>query len=166
GVGRVYTSLLRWRMSVTFRVQKLISSLESSKPSVKYDAVKALRTISERAPHAVYPHFDLFVNYLRHENSILRWNAMLILANLASVDDEGQLDEILDDYLAAINGCRMIDAANTIRGAAVIACAKPYLADTIASRIMQVEHANYATPECRNVGIGHAIEALGRIRPK
>jgi hypothetical protein len=31
----------------------------------------------------------------------------------------------------------------------------------IVQRIMCVERANYATPECRNVAIGHALSALG-----
>ena len=57
----------------------------------------------------------------------------------------------------------MIDAANAIRGAAAIALAKPHLAPRIAARILAVERASYATAECRNVAIGHAIRALDQI---
>jgi hypothetical protein len=67
---------------------------------------------------------------------------------------------MMDAYLVPISGPNMIDAANVIRGAAAIALAKPYLADTIARRIFRVERAAYRTPECRNVAIGHAIRAL------
>jgi hypothetical protein len=59
----------------------------------------------------------------------------------------------------------LIDAANTMRGAAAIGAAKPYLADTIARHILEVERATYATPECRNVAIGHAINSLDRLFP-
>ncbi len=90
---------------------------------------------------------------------------MLILGNLAPVDGKRKLDQMIDEYLAPISGHRMIDAANTMRGAAVIALAKPYLADQIASRILKVERATYQTPECRNVAIGHAINSLGRLFP-
>ena len=57
----------------------------------------------------------------------------------------------------------MIAAANTIQGAADIALAKPHLADRIATEIIKVDRAHYATPECRNVAVGHAIQALDRF---
>jgi hypothetical protein len=55
----------------------------------------------------------------------------------------------------------MISAANALRGSALIGVAKPHLVKRIVQRIMCVERANYATPECRNVAIGHALSALG-----
>jgi len=66
----------------------------------------------------------------------------------------------LDRYLTPIDGPVMITAANTIKGAAMIAQAKPHLAPQIAAAILRVEKARYATPECRNVAIGHGLEAL------
>jgi hypothetical protein len=57
----------------------------------------------------------------------------------------------------------MIGAANAIQGAADIALAKPHLADRIAREIVKVRHARYATPECRNIAAGHAIQALDRF---
>jgi hypothetical protein len=50
-----------------------------------------------------------------------------------------------------------------IKGAVVIAAAKPYLAERIAKQLLRVEKARYATPECRNVAIGHALEALRKL---
>ena len=52
-----------------------------------------------------------------------------------------------------------------MRGAAEIAAAKPRLADRIAAAIVRVQRARYATPECRNIAIGHAIQALDRFFP-
>jgi len=131
----------------------------------RFGASKLLRILSERRPELVYPHFDFLAGLLKNENSFLRWNAMLTLGNLAAVDRNKKLDAIIAAYLAPIAGPVMIDAANTIRGAVAIARAKPYLADTIATHILQVENATYATPECRNVAIGHAITALNQIFP-
>jgi hypothetical protein len=42
---------------------------------------------------------------------------------------------------------------------------EPYLVDTIARHILEVERATYATPECRNVALGHAINSLDRLFP-
>jgi hypothetical protein len=141
-------------------VQLALAGLASDQARVRLGASKTLRLLSQEAPELVYPHFETFARMLAHPNSVLRWNAILTLGNLAAVDQAGKLDGILDTYLSPIAGPHLIDAANTIHGAANIARAKPHLAKTIAEAILQVSEATYATAECRNVAIGHAIVAL------
>jgi HEAT-like repeat protein len=142
-----------------------IDALGSVSPRVRFAACKLLRMVSEEFPEALYPHFDSFVRLLHDKNSILRWNAILALGNLAAVDHQDKLDPILDDYLAPISGPNLIDAANAMKGAAAIARAKPLLADRIAHAILAVELARYGTRECHNVAIGHAISALSEFFP-
>lgn len=144
-------------------VEALIAGVGSDKARVKFTAAKALRILSEQAPELVYPQFDFLVSLLENQNAILRWNAILTLANLARVDGECKLERILENYLAPIKGPHLIDAGNTIRGAAIIACAKPHLLETLSQKILEVERASYATVECRNVALGHAIRALEQI---
>ncbi|HTP33099.1 MAG TPA: hypothetical protein VMJ75_13065 [Candidatus Acidoferrales bacterium] len=144
-------------------MRDLLEALGSTQARTRLRASKALREFSRREPAAVYPYFDVFAGLLGHENNILKWNAIRTLAHLAPVDREGKLDCLLDAYLAPIRGPVMITAANTIQGAALIAGAKPQLADRIAKRILGVEKAKYATPECRNVAIGHALVALEKM---
>ncbi len=143
----------------------VMDALGSAFPRIRFAASKLLRLVSERSPEALYPHFDSFVRLLHDKNSILRWNAMLTLGNLAAADHQKKLDAILEEYLAPISSRKLIDAANTIRGAAAIAQAKSYLADKIANSILAVEDARYTTRECRNVAIGHAITALSDFFP-
>jgi hypothetical protein len=138
--------------------------LSSPTARMKYAAMKELRLLSERAPQSLYADFDFFRHLLRSDKSVFRWNAIRILGNLAPVDHDRRIDGVLDDYLAPIRGPHLIDAANTIAGAAAIALARPDLAGRIASAILKVERAEYATPECRNVAIGHVLKALARIR--
>src|ERR1019366_8022744 len=141
-------------------IGEVLVGLGSRRAGVKFGASKALRILSERVPEALYPHFDFFAAMLDHENQILKWNAMLTLANLARVDREGKIEAILDRYLDPISGPDMITAANAIRGASIIGVAKPHLVRRILLRILRVERAEYATPECRNVVIGHALRAI------
>ena len=141
----------------------ILAAVSSNIPRIKYAAMRSLRELSERDPEALYPDFDAIAALLRSQHSVLRWNAILILGNLARIDSAGKIDAILDDYLGPIDGPHLIDAANTIHGATAIAAFKPHLADRIAGRILAVERATYATPECRNVAIGHAIDALARL---
>jgi hypothetical protein len=90
---------------------------------------------------------------------------MRILAGLARVDRAGRIDAIVDEYLAPAVGPSMIGAAEALAGGAAIAVAKPHLAATVARRILQVDSAQYATSECRNVVIGHALRACERLAP-
>lgn len=143
----------------------VMDALGSAFPRIRFAASKLLRLVSEKSPEALYSHFDSFVRLLHDKNSILRWNAMLTLGHLAAADHQKKLDGILGEYLAPVSGKNLIDAANTIHGAAAIARAKPYLADEIAKAILAVEQARHATRECRNVAIGHAINALEEFFP-
>lgn len=143
----------------------LFAELSSDRARTRFAAGKALCSLSETDPSAVYPHFPSLVRLMGHPNQILKWNALRSLANLACVDSAGKLDRILDDYLSLIEGKVMITAAHAIEGGAQIAMAKPYLASRIARKILRVELADYGTGACRDVAIGHALKAFERIAP-
>jgi hypothetical protein len=144
-------------------VDDLIAGLAAKPARVKFGAGKALMALSAESPEMLYSHFAFFAAMMGHENNVLRWNALRILANLAPVDRENKLDAMLDAYLAPIAGPQMIAAAHAIHGGAAIAVAKPYLRDRIVRKILRVERAAYQRPECANIAIGHAIEALGTL---
>ena len=97
---------------------------------------------------------------LDSDNKILKWQAIHVIANLAVVDDDEVIDRRLPKYLKPISESVLITAANTINGSALIAAAKPKLAGRVATQILKVDQAEYQTPECRNIAIGHAIVAL------
>ena len=141
----------------------VLEGIGAKRAGVRLGASKALRILSERVPELLYPHFDFFAAMLGHDNHILQWNATITLANMARVDREGKIESVLNRYLDLIAGSNMITAANAMRGAAIIGAAKPHLVKRIVPRIMRVERAEYATPECRNVAIGHALLALEEL---
>ena len=142
-------------------IEALISATGSGAAPMRFGSAKALALLAAEAPILMYPYFAFFAALLDSPNSILRWNAARVLASLAPVDRENKLDPLLEKYLSPIDGSQMIGAANVIRWSAEIALAKPALADRIARAILRVRAATYATGECRNVAIGHAIRALG-----
>lgn len=144
-------------------IASLLAGLESEKACVKYGAAKALRRCSERNPAEIYPYFERFVSLMDGDNTFLRWGSQRILGNLAASDGEGRFEPILDRFLAPISGHELIGAANAIEAAAQVALAKPYLADRIAMQMLKVRRAVYATPECRNVAIGHVLRSMDRF---
>ncbi|MDQ7780244.1 MAG: hypothetical protein RDV41_11155 [Planctomycetota bacterium] len=144
-------------------VAEILAGLESGQARVKYGAAKVLRIVSEIAPAHLYPRLDRFIALLDSENSIFKWNAIFIVANLAGVDTENLIEGILPKYFAPIVGPVLITAANIIGGAARFVAARPRLADFVAREVLKVEQACYKTRECRNVALGAAIESLGRF---
>ena len=147
------------------QIDDLCESLSSPTARVRYGAAKALRGVAAQAPEALYPRFDFFARMLDGDNRIFRWNASRILGSLAAADREDKIGKLFDHFFAPILGHELITAANVIQAAADIAEAKPELADRIAGEVMKVKRANYATPECRNVAIGHALTSLRRMYP-
>ena len=139
---------------------EVFAGLGAETARVKYGCLKLLRSLSEKRPAILYPEIGRLFQLLDSENNILKWGAIIMIGNLAGMDSEGKIEGILEDYLQPISGHVMITAANVIRGAGKIAQTKPRLADQIARAVLRVETANYQTPECRNVAMGHAIESL------
>jgi len=142
------------------QIEECIGGLNNRKAPVRYGCGKVLRILSEQHPEALYPHIDTFIKLLDSENNIMNWEGIHVIGNLARVDRDNKIDKILTRYLKPIEGHVMITAANVIGGAARIAAAKPYLAERIVKALLKVEHAEYATAECRNVALGHALDAF------
>ncbi len=141
----------------------VFAGLNNNKARIRYGCLKILRIISEKDPGIIYPMFDDFVNLLKNEYTVIRWGAILILANLAAVDSKNRFEKIFDIYFAPIKGPVMITAANIIGGAAVIASAKNLLAERISAELLRVEKAEYKTAECRNIALGHVIKSYESI---
>lgn len=139
---------------------EIMAGVRAEKSSVRFGCSKILRLISEKAPALLYPHMDFFVRLAGDQNTFLRMDAARVIGNLTVVDFDGKFERIFEEYFAPIRGPAMIPAANIIGTAAKIAAAKPSLADRIAGEILKVERAEYATGECRNVALGHAIQSF------
>jgi hypothetical protein len=146
-------------------VTTLIPSLGHAQARVRFTAARVLEFVAEQSPALLYPQFDFFVRLLDHPNSILQWESIRILARLVAVDSEHRFDRLFRRFFAPIRGPVMITAGNLIANAVVIARARPEWADRIARKILEVEKARYQTDECRNVAMGHAIQALTACRP-
>jgi hypothetical protein len=149
-------------------IHELIEGVTASKGTLRYGFEKVLRLISETRPDLLYPFFDVFVDLLGHENSFIKWGAILTIANLTAVDSGKRFDEIFQAYYSLITGPVMVSAANVIRGSVKIALNRPELIDRIGQEILKVEKADYVkhglpSPECRNVAIGHAIDTFDHI---
>jgi hypothetical protein len=144
-------------------LKTVIEGLDARPAAVKYGCSKILRLISQQKPALLYPSFDLFVRRLDLDNTFLKCDAVLTIANLTAVDTEHKFEAVFERYFAPIEGPTLIVAANIIGSAAVIAQARPELSDRIATELLKVENARYQTDECRRIALGQAVESLGKF---
>ncbi|HSW02615.1 MAG TPA: hypothetical protein VLI39_20800 [Sedimentisphaerales bacterium] len=150
------------------QIPELVKALQTEKGSAKYRYEKSLRLVSERRPELIYPHFNAFVALLAHENNFLKWGAIVTIANLTTADAEGRFEAIFERYYAPICGPTMVTAANLIGSSPRIVRCKLHLARRITQEILKIEKAQYEyhgspSPECRNVAVGHAIDAFDQF---
>jgi hypothetical protein len=147
------------------QITGLVEALQTEQSAKKFAYEKTLRLVSEKRPRLIYPYFDVFIGLLDSDNSILKWGAIITIGNLAAVDKKNKFEAIFKKYYAPVAGPALVTAGNVIGSSAAIARAKPALADSIACEILKVEKARFLSkghhsPECRNVAIGHAIDAF------
>ncbi len=143
----------------------LLEVMESDKGSLKFYCDKVIRTISQTDPLLVYPYFQRIARFLDSPNSIMKWGAIRILADLAAVDHQGQFEGIHDRYFDLIDSDSMITAANVIGNAWRIIQAFPDKESDITQRLLKVPANTYLykgepSPECRNILIGKVIECF------
>ncbi len=133
--------------------------------SIKYVCTKIIRMVSEQKPELIYPYFEDIFKWLHHKNSFIKWDGILILANLSAVDHEDKFGEIYQDYFALIQDPQMITAANVIGNAWKIVLAKPELESYITRRLLEVPKIIYMnkgepSPECNCIVCGQVLECF------
>lgn len=133
--------------------------------SIKYVCTKIIRMVSEQKPELIYPYFEDISKWLHHKNSFIKWDGILILANLSAVDHEDKFGAIYQDYFALIQDPQMITAANVIGNAWKIVLAKPELESYITGRLLEVPKIIYMnkgepSPECNCIVCGQVLECF------
>ena len=141
----------------------LIDGLDQEKADIKYGCGKALRLVVDEEPELLYPYFELFASMLEGSNKIMRWEAIYLIAGLASVDDEDKISGIWKSYFRPIDGPEMITAANIVNGAARIAAGRSDLVESSIKEILRVRRGQYETEECYRVVAGAALKAFDKL---
>ncbi|HNT29526.1 MAG TPA: hypothetical protein PKL83_01065 [bacterium] len=159
------TALTRYLIRHPEYLREVLAGLQAGKgqAAIKFGCSKLLISISARQPEVLYPYFNDIVALLEHNNSILRWSAIITLAHLTPADTGNKFEKIFARYYAPITGPVMITAANIVKSSAVIARAKPQLTPAIVNELLKVDKARYATAECKKIVQGKAIETFSAM---
>lgn len=142
---------------------EVLNGVSSSKAAVRYGCAKVLMDLSQEQPERLYPYMDSFLALLDSKYRILVWNAMAIIANLATADKHKKFDAAFNKYYGFLNDEYMVTVANVVGNSAKIALAKPYLVQRITSELLKVENISttpHLTEECKRVIAEKAIESF------
>ena len=84
-------------------------------------------------------HWDFFTKLLDHDNNILKWNAIYIIAQLSKVDKDNKFNNIFEKYYNLIKEKKMITAANVVKTSPIIIKSKPKYERRITKRLLATE---------------------------
>ena len=141
---------------------EILDGVSSAEARLRFNSAKILRIISEKQPKILYSKIEFFVDLLDSENNILKWIAIDIIGNLASVDSENKFNRIFRKFYDLLSDESMITAGHVIDNSGKIAVAKPYLQDRITEKLLKVEKIEYKTSECRNILLGKVISSFDK----
>jgi len=134
--------------------------VSSSLPRVKFGCSKSLVFLSEADPEILYERFDNVAELLRSENRILRWNAITMIGNMAGIDRDHRIRDLLPSLYALLSCGELITANHAITALGKIGCAFPDKQKSVVLKLLAVEHQRFETSECRNIALGKVILAL------
>ncbi len=145
----------------------LFEIIQSDHSALRYSCSKTLRILSEQQPDKIYPYFSDAVNWLQNPNSFIKWDGILILANLAAVDTQHRFASIYEEYFGLIRDSKMVTAANVAGNAWKIVQAMPEWEADITQRLLEVPqivylHHGEPSPECSRVMCGHVLDCFDR----
>lgn len=141
----------------------IVDGVASPKAAIRYGCASVLMDLSRGHPEKLYPYFSCFEELLDSKYRILTWNALAIIANLASVDVDRRFDAIFSKYYEKLNDEYMVTVANVVSNSGKIALAKPYLAQRIADELLNVDKISitpHLTEECKRVIAAATIESF------
>lgn len=136
---------------------EVFEGIFSSNKQVKNRSAKILNLASGKYPDKLHSQIGFFIELLDSKDTILKWNAIIIIANLTSIDKENKFRKIFQKYYGFLSDESMVTAAIVVDNSAAIAKNKPELRAKIINELLKVEKIP-RNQECKNILIGKVIK--------
>jgi len=148
-------------------IDHLLEIIQSDRSSVKFNAEKVLRAVSEQKPGLLLPYFEQIAALTHSQNNFIKWGAITTLSNLFMADAERKFEPYLPHYLALVKSDNMITAANTVGNLWKLVQAYPDREKQITKLLLSVPEIVYLykdspSPECNRVVCGHVLDCFSR----
>ena len=131
-------------------IYQYLDGLVSKNETYRYNCFKVLYIISENKPDLLYPHWNFFVNHLRSDNNYHKMSAVLIIANLTSVDTENRFEDVFDEFFENLKSKKTIVPIYIVKSSGKIVNYKPDFEGKITDLLLNIE----------NIHLGKQIELV------
>ncbi|UCE48597.1 MAG: hypothetical protein JSW47_00305 [Phycisphaerales bacterium] len=122
---------------------ELLDNLWSKKETIRYNSHKVLALISEEHPETLYSSWDYLVKFLDSDNTYHKLSAVILLANITSVDRDDKFEKIFDKFYGLLDDKSFITAAYVSQASGKIALAKPKLQTKITNRLLRIDQTHH-----------------------
>ena len=143
-------------------LSELLEGLEVKEETYRYNCHKALMLISQKRPEMLYTAWDYLVGHLSSVNSYHKMSAILLLANIITVDKENRFDDIFDVFYGLLDDRSMVVTYYVASSSAKIIHAKPHLTEKIIARLLDIDSTHHlpGRKELIKTGIIETLDAI------
>jgi hypothetical protein len=120
-------------------IHQYLDGLLSKNETYRYNCFKVIYIVSEKNPDILYPYWDFFENHLRSNNNYHKMSAVLIIANLTSVDKEKKFERLFDEFYGYLKSEKTITSIYIVKSSGKIVNFKPHLMEKITKILLNVE---------------------------
>jgi hypothetical protein len=117
-----------------------LEGLLSKNETYRYNCFKVLYAVSEKKPEMLYPHWDFFTDHLKSENDYHKMSAVLIIANLTSVDTQDKFVKIFDIFYENLKSKKTIVPIYVVKSSGKIVNFKPKLEEKITDLLLNIQN--------------------------
>lgn len=121
-------------------INQYLEGLLSKNETYRYNCFKVLYDVSEKKPDLLYLHWDFFITHLKSDNNYHKMSAVLIIANLTSVDTENRFENVFDDFYGNLKSKKTIVPIYIVKSSGKIVNSKPDLERKITDLLLNIEN--------------------------
>ena len=137
--------------------------IKHPKIMVYYHCFYIVSDASSLQPELFYNYWDEMYQLLEHKNSYHRDFGLIILANLASVDDKNKFESIISKYLELLHDEKIMTAETCVKNCFIIASVKTELCEMIVNRLLELEGKKYYPEKQMALMMSFIIEGFESI---
>jgi len=124
-------------------LNEILQGLKSKNEFFRYNCHKVIFQISKTHSQLLYPKWDYFFDLLESSNAYHRMSAINIISHLTYADTGKKFDRVFDRYFQFLDDKSMIVARYLAISAGIIAINKPYLAEKIIQKLLEIENTHH-----------------------
>ena len=121
-------------------INQYLDGLLSKNETYRFNCFKILYNVSEKKPDLLYSHWDFFITHMRSNNNYHKMSAILIIANLTSVDAENRFEDVFDEFFENLKSKKTIVPIYIVKSSGKIVNHKPDFEGKITDLLLNIEN--------------------------